>query len=455
MPIGNVFSTPGTSHVVQYATLADLRAAGPPQPQNPLRDYYVAITEGYDFPGDGGGAVYVWRTNNTTIGSTYYFTDDGAGLVVIPDNAPNTNGAWVQDVGSEWVDGKTLGLTISVLKSGLNINSRLNAAFNAVVNFFLNSAVNVAQKDYGIDLVSGSAATLYAGNADYPAQIPSIRMLPSIDGAPGGLLTAGVQSSYTPLVGGRYEGGQIGINAATAFNSGAGLLQGLANLTPAPPGREVIRISDCLLSGFFVVNANSHPGRIIFERCSISAYWGIVNPDYPVDAEFIDCTFTVYTGFAVPSGGAIQGYRDITLRNCSFGSTGDSTGYFQCTGVLRADAPTVESFSAKGQALGSGAIQTSPSVTSVSPISGTVYTNAGNLPMTVRIPVTFSPTSTAAATLAVAIGPSSTPAVVTTDSEPAGLLSGSVRSIEFHVPAGYYYSLTATNATINEGVIIS
>ena len=457
MPIGNVFSTPGTSHVVQYATLGDLRSAGPPQPQNPLQDYYVAITEGYDYPGDGGGAVFVWKTNNTTIGATSYFTDDGAGLVIIPDNAPNANGAWVQQVQGQWVHCATLGLTIYQIKAGLDINERINAACNAVIQFAENAAFTVPQLSYGMDLYASYPVHLYAGSSDYPSQIPSLRVLPSSSLAEyaGGIAT-GSNSPYTTLGGDLYEGGTIEVEGAS-FSSGAALFQAFANgLATNPPASGLIQVRDVYFLAYFsVFNMNSQAGRVIFERCTITGYLGIVNPDFPLDAEFIDCRFAYPSGVGIPSGGAVQGFRNVKVRNASFGSTGNSTGYFQITGTLDLDGISAGAFRAAGQNIGSGAQGTRPSVTAFTPVSGTVYQNAGLVPLTIRIPVTFSPTSTAAASLAVAIGPSSTPATVTTDSEPAGAISGTVRSIEFHVPAGYYYSLTATNATINQGVLIS
>lgn len=84
------------------------------------------------------------------------------------------------------------------------------------------------------------------------------------------------------------------------------------------------------------------------------------------------------------------------------------------------------------------------------PVSGTVYQNTGAQDVEFSIPVTYSPTTTAAATLAVARGSASSPATIFTLSKPAGLTAadGEVEVLNLRVPAGWYWSLTATNATI-------
>ena len=85
----------------------------------------------------------------------------------------------------------------------------------------------------------------------------------------------------------------------------------------------------------------------------------------------------------------------------------------------------------------------SPSVT-----SGTVYQNTTNSYQTLYIPITYNPTSTASATAAVALGSSSSPSTIFTNSEPAGVTTGRVDSITLRVPPQFYYSVTVTNATI-------
>ena len=96
-----------------------------------------------------------------------------------------------------------------------------------------------------------------------------------------------------------------------------------------------------------------------------------------------------------------------------------------------------------------GAVATLPA----SPlVSGTVYQNTGTQPLVIIQPVTYSPTSTAAATCAIALGSTSTPGTVDTESEPAALTAGTVRAFTLNVPPGWYYSFTVTNATLGTAI---
>lgn len=80
--------------------------------------------------------------------------------------------------------------------------------------------------------------------------------------------------------------------------------------------------------------------------------------------------------------------------------------------------------------------------------SGAVYQNTAGRYVYLYIPVTYNPTASAAATAAFALGASSTPATIFTNSEPAGIAVGRVDTLTLSIPPGWYYSLTATNATI-------
>jgi hypothetical protein len=97
----------------------------------------------------------------------------------------------------------------------------------------------------------------------------------------------------------------------------------------------------------------------------------------------------------------------------------------------------------------------SPSVKPITIVSGTLSTNpAYLLTGTVRIPVTLSPTSTAAATVSVEITDQYGNTTTTTmASAPAGLTTGVVQTITFDVPPRASYTVTATNATLEEGTI--
>ena len=90
------------------------------------------------------------------------------------------------------------------------------------------------------------------------------------------------------------------------------------------------------------------------------------------------------------------------------------------------------------------------SISANPPVSGTVYLNGNPYDIRLKIPVTYNPTTTAAATLATGISPTSTVTTTTKVSIPAGLTAadGEILTYEMVVPAGWYYELVATNATI-------
>jgi len=97
----------------------------------------------------------------------------------------------------------------------------------------------------------------------------------------------------------------------------------------------------------------------------------------------------------------------------------------------------------------------SPSTKAITLTSGTSATNpAYLLTGTIRIPVTLNPTSTAAATVSVTITDLYGNATTTTmASAPAGSTAGIVQTITFDVPPQASYTVTATNATLEEGTI--
>ena len=98
------------------------------------------------------------------------------------------------------------------------------------------------------------------------------------------------------------------------------------------------------------------------------------------------------------------------------------------------------------------ALATTPNVATLGtnpPVSGTAYQWTGPGTLQLACPVTYSPTSTAAATSTLDIGSTSTPSsAVDTESEPAAITAGMVHTAHAEVPAGWYYELSATNATI-------
>lgn len=94
-------------------------------------------------------------------------------------------------------------------------------------------------------------------------------------------------------------------------------------------------------------------------------------------------------------------------------------------------------------------VGTSPAAgASVAVTSCTAYQNTSGADAVVLLPVTYNPTSAAAATLAVGIGRTSAPTQTLTESIPAGAVVGSLRTGVYYVPANWYRLVTATNATL-------
>ncbi len=82
------------------------------------------------------------------------------------------------------------------------------------------------------------------------------------------------------------------------------------------------------------------------------------------------------------------------------------------------------------------------------PASGTAYQNTNPFALRLKIPVTYSPTSTAAATLATGTSSTSTVTTSTKVSYPAGITTGIIETYEMVVKAGQYFEIVVTNATI-------
>ena len=91
---------------------------------------------------------------------------------------------------------------------------------------------------------------------------------------------------------------------------------------------------------------------------------------------------------------------------------------------------------------------TAPTISTNPPVSGTTYQNTNPFNIRLRIPVTYSPTSTAAATLATGTSSTSTVTTSTKVSYPAGITTGIIDTYEIVVKAGQYFELVVTNATI-------
>ena len=92
------------------------------------------------------------------------------------------------------------------------------------------------------------------------------------------------------------------------------------------------------------------------------------------------------------------------------------------------------------------------------PVSGTAYQWAGPGKLQLACPITLNPTTTAAATAALNIGPTSSLGnQMDYSSRPAGLTAadGEIETLKVQIPAGWYYGLTVVNATIGTCVAIA
>lgn len=82
------------------------------------------------------------------------------------------------------------------------------------------------------------------------------------------------------------------------------------------------------------------------------------------------------------------------------------------------------------------------------PTSGGLYQNLNPYDIIIQIPITYNPTSTAAATLQVSLTPTTTQNLQTMESEPAALTVGRIKTYTLKVPKYWYYTFVATNATL-------
>ena len=91
-----------------------------------------------------------------------------------------------------------------------------------------------------------------------------------------------------------------------------------------------------------------------------------------------------------------------------------------------------------------------PTLSANPPLPATVYQNKNPYKIRLKIPVTYNPTSTEAATLATAISPTSSLTTSTKVSIPAGLTSadGQILTYDMVIPAYWYYGINVTNATL-------
>ena len=87
------------------------------------------------------------------------------------------------------------------------------------------------------------------------------------------------------------------------------------------------------------------------------------------------------------------------------------------------------------------------------PVSGTSYQNTYGIALHLYVPITYNPTSSAAATCTLGLGTGSL-STLTVGSYPAGSTAGIVTLLHFRVPSGWYYEITTANATVGTAVVV-
>lgn len=142
---------------------------------------------------------------------------------------------------------------------------------------------------------------------------------------------------------------------------------------------------------------------------------------------------TTSTHFIVNSGAT-----GISLKNNQFGPNVGSVTPIANTELL-AECTGNVGFNPVGAAL--------PLIPTNPPVSGTVYQNQNPMPVTIYLPA-YATTSGTAGSVAVALGSTSTPSALYTDIINSGTSSSVPRTLTLRVPAAWYYSFTATSATL-------
>lgn len=185
-------------------------------------------------------------------------------------------------------------------------------------------------------------------------------------------------------------------------------------------------------ANYAAINWKGHPSIGVYNPSNALFYGIFAGLPAPQGATGVG---GYYAGVGVGGSTSGAGQPIFGVLNSSQSSNGIGNTAFTVY-----DNNTIESFYVK---LGGQPVASNPAVA-----SGTVYQNTTNAYQTLYLPITYNPTSTAAATAAVALGTSSTPAVAFTNSEPAGLTTGRVDTITLRVPPQWYWSVTLANATV-------
>lgn len=154
---------------------------------------------------------------------------------------------------------------------------------------------------------------------------------------------------------------------------------------------------------------------------------------------YVDSTASYVNSFSNTWGG---GVNDPTSSNhCKWGI------YFAS---MATNTTANERSAGLGLAGGSVVYGTATLTPPAQPLGNNVtYQNLTGQDIIVYQPITYLPTSSAAATVAVNLG-STSATTIATNTQPAGAVSGAADLITLRVPSGWFYGFLATNATIED-----
>jgi len=157
--------------------------------------------------------------------------------------------------------------------------------------------------------------------------------------------------------------------------------------------------------------------------------------------------------YSIDLTGAVA--NNVTLLDVNMGSSPINNPNNVPLGTIQTAGPVTVSGLITGSNIANPSVITLGTPT---PVSGTAYQWNGPGILQLSCPITMNPTSTAAATAALDIGPTSTPATqIDYQSRPAGItaITGEVVSLHADVPNGWYYEISVTNATIGTCVAVA
>ena len=439
---------------VTYATLAAMRVAPP------AAGITLAQLLNRALPYDGGMGVFTWLTN-----APVQPIDDDC-VVIIPAGSP-ANAAWVRQfsgpVNALWAGASPL--LADNTAAFLNADT---AALNQVL--FAGTALPTGMG--GTVLLPGksfNAPTYYLTsnirlNAHWTGPAPNVQgtsdSRPIINMTGGHTFTFNGGIENLELSGLGSDDLEIWGTITNCILAGSQTVPGQTNINgnlvekctisaalTLNPANAITRFNNCSISSNYI-NVNT-AGPSIFSGCEFTNY--PINTFGANSAWVFIKNCTLSTPTAVPAGGLVNGVKYI-----------DVDGFVSLQAVLGVANPVFQASTAISfrnvigfaptQIIASAATDVSPSQTAlVAPVSGTIVQNIGPFTKRLVVPVTYNPTAGAAATLAIALGPTAAPPTIDTNSIPATAVAGQIVSYTLSVPPGWYYSFTVVNATLGAG----